>query len=195
MVSVLTWSVIDHGFEPQLHQTKGDKIGICCFSWNDKVLFVLANCNNSPKVDMSLHSDTLFWFRARAVLIRLSINWKSIKKRVFTFWFNTRENAWILLISLFAHLIKWNSTLCHGFFLKNMISSFRRFLHYLYWTSINWKSIKKRVFTFWFNTRENAWILLISAINQYNYVWSTQNGIFFLLGINHRGHVITLKRK
>jgi hypothetical protein len=30
MVSVLTWSVIDHGFEPQLHQTKGDKIGICC---------------------------------------------------------------------------------------------------------------------------------------------------------------------
>ena len=32
MVSVLTWSVIDHGFEPQFHQTKGHTISICCFS-------------------------------------------------------------------------------------------------------------------------------------------------------------------
>ena len=38
--------------------------------------------------------------------------------------------------NLFAHLIKWNSTLCHTFFLKNMISPIRRFLHYLYWTSL-----------------------------------------------------------
>jgi hypothetical protein len=43
--------------------------------------------NNSPRVDISLQLDTLFWFRANAVMLRLSINWKSIKKRVFTFWF------------------------------------------------------------------------------------------------------------
>ena len=32
MVCVLTLSVIDGGFEPQSHQTKDYKIGICCFS-------------------------------------------------------------------------------------------------------------------------------------------------------------------
>jgi hypothetical protein len=39
-----------------------------------------------------------FIYAKFAVMLRLSINWKSIKKRVFTFWFNTRENALILLI-------------------------------------------------------------------------------------------------
>ena len=38
--------------------------------------------------------------------------------------------------NLFAQLIKWNSTLCHAFFLKNRISRIRRFLHYLYWASV-----------------------------------------------------------
>jgi hypothetical protein len=28
------------------------------------IFIVLAHWNNSPRVDMSLHSDTLFWFRA-----------------------------------------------------------------------------------------------------------------------------------
>ena len=32
MVSVLTSSVVDHGFEPRSGQTKDYKIGICCFS-------------------------------------------------------------------------------------------------------------------------------------------------------------------
>ena len=32
MVSVLTSSVVDHGFEPRSGQTKYYKIGICCFS-------------------------------------------------------------------------------------------------------------------------------------------------------------------
>jgi hypothetical protein len=32
MVSMLTLSVVDHGFEPQSGQTKDYKIGICCFS-------------------------------------------------------------------------------------------------------------------------------------------------------------------
>ena len=32
MVSVLTSSAVDRGFEPQFCQTKDYKIGICCFS-------------------------------------------------------------------------------------------------------------------------------------------------------------------
>ena len=32
MVSVLTWSPVDRGFEPRSGQTKDYKIGICCFS-------------------------------------------------------------------------------------------------------------------------------------------------------------------
>jgi hypothetical protein len=31
MVSVLAWSVVDHGFEPRLGQTKDYYIGIRCF--------------------------------------------------------------------------------------------------------------------------------------------------------------------
>jgi hypothetical protein len=37
-------------------------------SW---VFIVLAHWNNSPRVDMSLHSDTLFWFRANQSLLFL----------------------------------------------------------------------------------------------------------------------------
>ena len=32
MVSVLTWSAVDHGFKPRSGQTKDYKIGMCCFS-------------------------------------------------------------------------------------------------------------------------------------------------------------------
>ena len=32
MVSVLTSSAVDHGFEPRSGQTKDYEIGICCFS-------------------------------------------------------------------------------------------------------------------------------------------------------------------
>jgi hypothetical protein len=32
MVSMLTSSAVDHGFESQSSQTKDYKIGICCFS-------------------------------------------------------------------------------------------------------------------------------------------------------------------
>ena len=31
MVSVLAWSAVDRGFEPQSGQTKNNEIGICCF--------------------------------------------------------------------------------------------------------------------------------------------------------------------
>ena len=35
------------------------------------ILIELAHWNNSPWVDMSLHSDTLFWFRANQSLLFL----------------------------------------------------------------------------------------------------------------------------
>ena len=35
-------------------------------SW---IVIVLAHWNNSPRVDMMLHSDTLFWFRANQSLL------------------------------------------------------------------------------------------------------------------------------
>jgi len=38
IVSVLTSSAVDHGFEPWLSQTKDYKISICCFSAKHAVL-------------------------------------------------------------------------------------------------------------------------------------------------------------
>ena len=37
-------------------------------SW---ILIVLAHWNNSPRIDMSLHLDTLFWFRSNQSLLFL----------------------------------------------------------------------------------------------------------------------------
>ena len=37
-------------------------------SW---IFIVLAHWNNKPRVDMSLHSDTLFWFRTNQSLLFL----------------------------------------------------------------------------------------------------------------------------
>jgi hypothetical protein len=45
------------GFE-DWRENKSFKISL---SWN---CIVLSHWNNSPRVDMSLHSDTLFWFQA-----------------------------------------------------------------------------------------------------------------------------------
>ena len=60
------------------------------FIYSALILFEQSNCT-----DWIIF---LMYYIAFAVMLRLSINWKSIKKRVFTFWFNTRENALILLI-------------------------------------------------------------------------------------------------
>ena len=43
---------------------------------------VLAHWNNSPRVDMSLHSDTLFWFRANQSLLFL-LNAACLAKKLF----------------------------------------------------------------------------------------------------------------
>jgi hypothetical protein len=93
MVSVLFSSVVDRGFEARSSQTKDFKISICCFSamyaalrWKIKDWLARNKDNVSEWGDMSIRG-LLF----HAVMLRLSI-----KKRVFTFWFNTRENALIL---------------------------------------------------------------------------------------------------
>jgi hypothetical protein len=42
MVSVLSLSAVERGFDPRLGQTKDYKIGICCFlaiSWREQVNF------------------------------------------------------------------------------------------------------------------------------------------------------------
>ena len=42
------------------------------FQWvDDEVRFVLAHWNNSPRVEMSLHPDMLFWFRVNHFLLFL----------------------------------------------------------------------------------------------------------------------------
>ena len=55
-------------------------------------------CREFPKLPQDICLQIAPEFIFYAGILRLSINWKSIKKRVFTFWFNTRENALILLI-------------------------------------------------------------------------------------------------
>ena len=45
--------------------------------WDDdeaRFVLVLVHWNNSPRVDMSHHSDTLFWFRANQSLLFLLNN-------------------------------------------------------------------------------------------------------------------------
>jgi hypothetical protein len=44
---------------------------------------VLAHWNNSPRVDMSLHSDILFWFRAnQSLLFLLNAAWLAEKQQI-----------------------------------------------------------------------------------------------------------------
>jgi hypothetical protein len=83
-------------------------------------LIVLAHWNNSPRVDISLQSDTLFWFRANAVMLRLSINWKSIKN-VFlwisshlvsslfclNFWYASYERMMVQFCNLWPLMLKY----------------------------------------------------------------------------------------
>ena len=62
MLSVLTLSVVDRGFEPRSGQTKDYKIGICCFSAKHAALrrkskewFAQNQDNVSEWGDMSTH--------------------------------------------------------------------------------------------------------------------------------------------
>ena len=51
-------------------------------SW---IFIVLAHWNNSPRIDMSLHSDTLFWFRSnQSVLFLLNAACLAEKQQIRT---------------------------------------------------------------------------------------------------------------
>jgi hypothetical protein len=53
-------------------------------SW---IFIVLAYWNNSPRIDTSLHSDTLFWFRAnQSLLLRTEL--RSNKNQFHSLWFD-----------------------------------------------------------------------------------------------------------
>ena len=99
-------------------------------SW---LFIVLAHWNNSPRIDMSLHSDTLFWFTANQSLLFLlsatcleekhqilSVFWPergsnqrspALEARTLTitpskrFWTQQNINTYVLSVSMFAKLI------------------------------------------------------------------------------------------
>jgi len=50
---------------------------------------VLAHINNSPLVDMSFHSGTLFWFRAKQFLLLGALCLRrSNKYQIYSLWFD-----------------------------------------------------------------------------------------------------------
>ena len=68
MVSVLTSSAVDRGFEPRSGQTKDYKIGVCCFSAKHAALrrksndWLARNQNNvSESGDMSIRALLFQW--------------------------------------------------------------------------------------------------------------------------------------
>ena len=56
MVSILTLSLIDRGFEPRSGKTKDYKIGICCFSAKHAVMPVL---RRKSKDGLALNQDNV----------------------------------------------------------------------------------------------------------------------------------------
>jgi hypothetical protein len=78
MVSMLSSSAVDHGFEPRSGQTKDYKIGICCFSVKHAALtrkskdWLAQNQNNVSKwSDMSTCGLLFQW--ASTMKIQLSV--------------------------------------------------------------------------------------------------------------------------
>ena len=78
MVSMLSSSAVDHGFEPRSGQTKDYKIGICCFSVKHAALtrkskdWLAQNQNNVSKwSDMSTCGLLFQW--ASTKKIQLSV--------------------------------------------------------------------------------------------------------------------------
>ena len=78
MVSVLTSSAVDRGFEPRSGQTKDYKIGMCCFSAKHAVLrrkskdWLARNQDNvSEWGDMSIRG--LLFQRANTITIQLIV--------------------------------------------------------------------------------------------------------------------------
>ena len=72
MVSVLTLSAVDCGFEPQSCQTKDYKIGICCFSAKENEQRLAQNQDNVYEwSDMSI--SRLLFQSASTIKIKLRV--------------------------------------------------------------------------------------------------------------------------
>ena len=71
MVSVLTSSAVDHGFEPRSGQTKDHKIDISCFSAKHTALRRKNQDNVSEWSDMSIYG--LMFQLASTIRIQLSV--------------------------------------------------------------------------------------------------------------------------
>ena len=62
------------------------------FTW---IFIVLAHWNNSPLVDMSLHSNTLFWFRAKQslfLLLNAACSAEKVKIPLYSLWFDRTDD-------------------------------------------------------------------------------------------------------
>jgi hypothetical protein len=72
MVSVLAWSVVDHGFEPRLGQTKDYYIGMCCFSAKHAALrrkskdWLAQNQNNSTCISADFSFSELALYKSNS---------------------------------------------------------------------------------------------------------------------------------
>jgi hypothetical protein len=78
MIIVFVSSAVDRGFEFRFGKTKNYKMGICevCFVLDQHAKFgflVLAHWNNSPRIDILQHLDTLSWFQAIQI-VELAFN-------------------------------------------------------------------------------------------------------------------------
>ena len=73
-----------HG-ENKLHSMKWWWCSLCSRSTCWVGFFFIAHWKNSPRVDMSLHSDTLSWFRAKqSLLLLLNVAWIAEKQQIPT---------------------------------------------------------------------------------------------------------------
>jgi hypothetical protein len=76
-----------------------------CIGWN---YIVLAHWNNSSQVNMSLHSDTLFWFRNnRSLLLLLNAARLAEKQQTDITIFNAELSAQKYITSHFISIILW----------------------------------------------------------------------------------------
>ena len=67
MISMLTMSAVDRGFEPQSGQTKDYKIGICCYSAKHAAL------RRKSKDWLALNHNNMLFQWASTIKIQLSM--------------------------------------------------------------------------------------------------------------------------
>jgi hypothetical protein len=154
------------------------------------------NWNNSPRIDMSLHSDTLFWFRAnRPLLFLLNAACLAEKQQIRTssssHWKLTcsrhdrvRRNRGPVASQTEQRLARWASWYSRG----TWASNFRFFqpVDFSYFHVIQYRLIKYQCYSLWFNLT-GAWTLEASTLTQDNMWWELNNMLWeqntYLVGI------------